>query len=75
MALKRVNVYLEEETVPTLQKIARQFESYYGVSASDLIRFALHEFYGIKFTSVHIWEDGLKEKIRKFRSKKGGKNE
>lgn len=71
MALKRVNVCLEEETIPQLQKIAKGFESYYGVSASDLIRFALHEFYGIKFTSVHIWENGLKEKIRKFRSKKG----
>lgn len=75
MALKRVNVCLEEETIPKLQKIAKGFESYYGVSASDLIRFALHEFYGIKFTSVHIWEDSLKEKIRKFKSKRGGKNE
>lgn len=75
MALKRVNVCLEEETIPKLQEIARGFESYYGVSASDLIRFALYELYGIRFTSVHIWEDSLKEKIRNFRSKKGGKHE
>jgi len=70
--LKRTNVFLEEETIPELKKIAKDI-GYYGISASDLIRYALKEVYGLPFSTTHVWEDRLKEGLKKFKSKQKSK--
>lgn len=72
MTLKRTNVHLEKETMPELKKIAKEIR-YWGVSASDLIRYALKEVYGLPFNTTHVWVDRLKEGLKKYRSKQKSK--
>lgn len=70
MALKRVNVILEKDTIKRLKKIITDLQIVYSVSPSDLIRFALFEIYGIPFNSCHTSSFRLKEEIDLFKTQK-----
>lgn len=79
MALKRVNVFLEEETMPKLKKLIERIKekgSYglYSLTASDLIRFAIKECYGIGRGGIHYYDvDELRCRIKRAMKKSGGK--
>ncbi|MBA7523437.1 hypothetical protein ES705_15564 [subsurface metagenome] len=67
MALERASIMLEAGTIKELKEISKKIDNFYSVSASDLIRFALHEVYGVEFSSSHTWESNLRESIKKIR--------
>ena len=69
MVLARTNIYLEPETKKKLEEIAQGLRPAFSVTVSDLVRFALHEVYGIKFRPIHIWERDLKKKIQIIKGK------
>jgi len=68
--LKRVNVFLLPETITRLnelrQKIRREFGSWYSVTSSDLIRFAIYKSYGIEFSSPHTSVAKLEEMLERI---------
>lgn len=77
--MKRVNVFLADETMPTLKEIIQKmrenkggsYHGYYSLTASDLIRYALDECFGIKFYSPHYYDkDRLKRTLAKTLKKK-----
>lgn len=67
MALKRTNVFLEENTIGKLNEIAKKMDIGYwnSLTASDLIRFALRKVYGLHFTSIHVYEGRIEEGLKK----------
>ena len=79
MALKRVNVFLEEETMPELKKLlvgirGKDPFGWWSLTASDLIRFAIKEYYGIGERPTHYYDvDELRRRIKRAMKKSGGK--
>jgi len=79
MALKRVNVFLEEETISELKKLIEGIKGkdscgWYSLTASDLIRFAIKEYYGIGERPIHYYNvDELRRRIKRATKKSGGK--
>ena len=69
MALERGEFRLERGTGKRLKEICKQFDPGHSVSASDLVRFALHEVYGIEFSSVHTWEDIIRKEVKHIKEK------
>jgi len=67
MAVERATVMLEAGTIKELKEIGKKIDHLWNVSASDLIRFALHEVYGMKFSSAHTWEDTLRRHLEEIR--------
>lgn len=67
MALERASIMLEAGTIKELKEISKKIDTLYSVSASDLIRFALHEVYGIKFSSAHTWENSLRRSLEEIK--------
>lgn len=77
--LKRVNVHLDEQTIPELKGLIKKIQGkepwgFYGLTASDLIRLAIKDCYGIGSGFTHCYDiNGLRERIRKAVKKSGGK--
>jgi len=69
MRLERANLLLEKGTMKRLKEICKQFDPAHSISASDLVRFALHEVYGIEFCSVHTWEDIIRKEVKHIKEK------
>jgi len=79
LKVKRTNVLLGPSTMERLKEICKQFHPIHRISASDLVRFALYEVYGINFISVHTWGDSIRKELRFIKEKekfkeKGVKN-
>lgn len=77
--MKRVNVFLNGETMPRLKEIIQKmreskgdrYHGFYSLTASDLIRYALDECFGIKFYSSHYFDKGeIKKALAKALKKK-----
>jgi len=69
--MKRVNVFIDGETYTDLGKISKELQKSnpevpgcYSVTRSDLIRFALHYTYKLKFPVVHVWGDQLERALK-----------
>lgn len=79
LKMKRTNVLLQPNTMERLKEICKQFPPIHRISASDLVRFALYEVYGIDFISVHTWGESIRNELKFIKEKekfkeKGVKN-
>ena len=69
--MKRVNVFLDGSVYDKLEEIKEKVQDSdlgmpycYSITKADLIRFALHYTYKLKFPDIHTWDDVLERALK-----------
>lgn len=69
--MKRVNVFLDGSAYNELEEIKEKVQDAelgrpycYSITKADLIRYALHYTYKLRFPYVHTWDDQLEKALK-----------